>query len=468
MKIHVISNPSNVPNESILIKFLLDNGIETFHLRKPNLSKDELRGILAKIPSHHYKKIIIHYHPSLAIEFNLKGAHFNKGNISRYNDFIFESPNKSFEVGFSGHNIDEVQKYVKLLDYVFISPVFESISKTGYLGKFSEEELVKIASISEKVVALGGINKTSIKKAKEIGFKNVALLGNIWGDLIKIYEVEDQLKILKEKVSDLEEFSQIGKIKRPYVLSIAGFDPSGGAGILADIKTFEQHKTLGLSVCTAITYQNEDEYQATEWLSRAQIIRQLDILMDKYNVEYLKIGIIESIELLKSLVSHIMQKYPDTKIIWDTVIKATAANFSFHSTISKDDLNMLLDNIYLITPNTEEMRFLFGIYEVDIPLLLEISKKHNVNILLKGGHQKDERGVVSDILVDGESSSVYEGDRFHGYSKHGTGCILSSAITAGLANRLNLKDACREAKNYVEMVITSNNSRLGYHYDKLQ
>ena len=152
------------------------------------------------------------------------------------------------------------------------------------------------------------------------------------------------------------------------------------------------------------------------------------------------------------------------KIIWDTVIKATAANFSFHTKISENDLSELLNNIYLITPNSDEATFLFGDNAHDIDFLSTISEKYEVNILLKGGHKASENEIVADTLINKGKVTIFEGKKFYGFSKHGTGCVLSSAIAANLTNNKSLDEACSEAKKYVEQIITSNNTRLGYHY----
>src|SRR5579872_773482 len=93
--------------------------------------------------------------------------------------------------------------------------------------------------------------------------------------------------------------------ERPCVLSIAGFDPSGGAGVLADIKTFEQHKVLGMGVVTGLTFQNESEFDGVKWIPTDDIIRQIEILTRKYKFKFIKIGMLESLENLELLTSRI-------------------------------------------------------------------------------------------------------------------------------------------------------------------
>ena len=87
--------------------------------------------------------------------------------------------------------------------------------------------------------------------------------------------------------------------KRPDVICLSGFDPSGGAGILADIKTLEMHRVQGLGVCTALTFQNDQSFDGMEWVSEKNMLRQLDVLLAAYQPMAVKIGIIESLSVMK-------------------------------------------------------------------------------------------------------------------------------------------------------------------------
>src|ERR1700729_4382873 len=107
---------------------------------------------------------------------------------------------------------------------------------------------------------------------------------------------------------------------RPYVLSIAGFDPSGGAGILADIKTFEAQQTLGLGVCSALTYQTENTFEGVTWVNKDTIIKQLAPLLKAYSIDYVKIGLIENMEVLNSIIDYLLGKNPSMRIIWDPIL----------------------------------------------------------------------------------------------------------------------------------------------------
>ncbi|HEV7229950.1 MAG TPA: hydroxymethylpyrimidine/phosphomethylpyrimidine kinase [Bacteroidia bacterium] len=245
---------------------------------------------------------------------------------------------------------------------------------------------------------------------------------------------------------------------RPHALSIAGFDPSAGAGILADIKTFEAMRVYGLGVCTAITYQNEASFAGLTWISLNDIIRQIDVLMDKYDFRQLKIGLIQSLDVLHDLLMHLRAKRPGLFIIWDPILKASAG-FDFHSKPDAAKLEQVCKQIDLITPNLPEALALGSAESAE---LNAASLSAFCNVFLKGGHHPDKAGDDFLFLKNGKRISFKSaGNKI--FPKHGSGCILSSAIAARLAKGADLEKACLLAKEYTLEVLESNESLLGYH-----
>jgi hydroxymethylpyrimidine/phosphomethylpyrimidine kinase len=116
--------------------------------------------------------------------------------------------------------------------------------------------------------------------------------------------------------------------ERPFVISIAGFDPSGGAGILADIKTFEQLEVIGLGVCTAMTVQTASQCLSIDWQSLEQIVSSITVLMQEYTIQAVKIGVVKDAVFLEKIVETIRFHSSGAKIIWDPVLKSTS-EFSF-------------------------------------------------------------------------------------------------------------------------------------------
>lgn len=245
--------------------------------------------------------------------------------------------------------------------------------------------------------------------------------------------------------------------KRKYALSIAGFDPSGGAGLLADIKTFEQHKVYGLSISTAQTLQTEHRFYSIQWMPINEVLKAMNVLLQGYKVEYAKIGIVPSFDYLFKVVSHIKKISPETKIIIDPVIKSSTG-YDFQADDNKENLIAVLQNTYLLTPNISEVQLLTHIENPDTAAR-ELAQY--CNVLLKGGHRDDAPGV--DHLYTNGETIVLKPKTKDVAPKHGSGCVLSAAITANLTLGYDLKESCIRAKKYVEKFLQSNPSMLGYH-----
>lgn len=245
---------------------------------------------------------------------------------------------------------------------------------------------------------------------------------------------------------------------RPFVLTIAGLDPSGGAGILADIKTFEQHKMTGFAISTANTIQTENKFYEIQWTNLSFAIRSIETLFLSYKISVVKIGIVPTIHYLNRILSTIKLLSPSTKIVWDPVLKSST-EFEFMKIEDYSDLDKILSKIDLITPNYNEIEILFpDFFENKIWL----QNKIPTSILLKGGHNTSEPGTdclflkneIIDLLPSGKKC----------FEKHGSGCVLSAAIASNLALDQTLHEACLNAKTYIEKYLSSTSTLIGYHY----
>ena len=246
-------------------------------------------------------------------------------------------------------------------------------------------------------------------------------------------------------------------MSRPYVVSIAGFDPSGGAGVLADIKTFEAHKVYGMGVCSAITFQNDTSFLGIEWLDVKEIIRQLEPIITKFAISAVKVGIIKNLQTLIEVIDYIENFHQGIKIVLDPVLKASAG-FDFHGDLNVNEIIKVLKQVTLVTPNYNEMLSLENMLK-NAPL------KAYTNVLLKGGHNPEQEGT--DILFF-EGKVIEIPPKVKDITtKHGSGCVLSSAITSNLAIGHSLPQSCVLAKEYIEQFLNSNTTPLGYHnYDR--
>jgi hydroxymethylpyrimidine/phosphomethylpyrimidine kinase len=237
-------------------------------------------------------------------------------------------------------------------------------------------------------------------------------------------------------------------------MSIAGYDPSGGAGVLADIKVFEQHKTYGFAVITSNTFQNDSEVKHVDWISIEDIKKQMEVILNKFKVDVFKIGIVENEKMFVALKEFVLKKNSKIKIIWDPILSSTSG-FDFFK--YRTPVKELLKGIYLITPNLSEFEKLFGNEETAI----EISKQ--TSIYLKGGHNNHSEKGVDELFSEG-NRIILKPKTTEVSRKHGSGCILSSSIAANLALGNDLLSSCKKAKAYTEKKLASNKTLLAYHH----
>jgi len=241
-----------------------------------------------------------------------------------------------------------------------------------------------------------------------------------------------------------------------YSLSIAGLDPSGGAGILSDAKTFESLGVQGFGVSTSMTYQNEHTFNGLNWLSFEEIVNQLDPLFDAYLIEYVKIGLIENRDVLEHILAYLKQRNKDIFIVWDPIL-SSSSGYQFHNDGLLDSNIEIFNSIGLFTPNMEEIEKL---YPRTSGGETGINLSRYCSVLLKGGHNQADHS--DDLLFEYGKTTIIRGNRYP-HDKHGTGCVSSAAIVAHLALGNNLEKSCREAKNYVTKFLNSNKSLLGSH-----
>lgn len=160
-----------------IINFIQSGYVDYFHIRKPSFSEKQIREYLAVFPNEVRQKLSLHDFHSLAFEMGIGGIHINKRNP------ILKEEYKKKRISVSCHSIEQVKEWKEKSNYVFLSPIFDSISKEGYKSAFSFNELKKYFNdkiLDNKVVALGGVTKDNIKELENIGFSSCALLSDLW------------------------------------------------------------------------------------------------------------------------------------------------------------------------------------------------------------------------------------------------------------------------------------------------
>ena len=180
MKLVIITTETFFEGEAGAVNLLFENGLETLHLRKPAASPQETAVFIKQIGMDYHTRIVLHDHYDLTMMFDLKGIHLNRRNQAEMDKYCVRS---RLSVSRSCHSLEEVQES-QFYDYVFLSPVFDSISKVGYKRGFTVHQLIEARKrmiINDKVIALGGITTENIPIARRCGFGGVAVLGTLWG-----------------------------------------------------------------------------------------------------------------------------------------------------------------------------------------------------------------------------------------------------------------------------------------------
>lgn len=239
-------------------------------------------------------------------------------------------------------------------------------------------------------------------------------------------------------------------IKRPYALSIAGFDPSGGAGVLADCKTFEAQNVQGMAVITGNTIQTENELKALYWQHIDCVSESISTILSAYKFRAIKIGIVPHAAFLMELLLRIKAIAPSAFILWDPVLKSSS-DYPFFDIQSLEKFPQLWNYIDLITPNTEE----FDLLKKFIP------EEFDNALFIKGGHRTTRKGL--DILKTKKEDLLFPPGKENIRPKHGSGCVLSSALIAQIALGKPLTEACYLAKKYVSRYLASTSTLLGTH-----
>ncbi len=234
------------------------------------------------------------------------------------------------------------------------------------------------------------------------------------------------------------------------VMSIAGVDPSGGAGVFADLKTFQAIGVYGTGIVTALTSQNPYKFFSTLPVSPDYIEEQIDSVMDAYEVEFIKTGMLYSPEIIK-LVAEKIEEY-DLKAVVDPVMVATSGGDLTGEDIADAFNKYLLPKTILTTPNVSEAEKLSGIDIKNKDDAIKATELINCNSFITGGHLDG----INVINIDDEIT-IKKQDLIESENLHGSGCNLSSAITAYLAKNNSLMDSCFKAMDYVYEGIKNGN-----------
>lgn len=256
----------------------------------------------------------------------------------------------------------------------------------------------------------------------------------------------------------------VKEIMNKFVLTIAGADPSGGAGIQRDLKVFQDFGVNGLSVITALTAQNQKRVDAVFPVQATFVVKQIKTLFEEYDIDVIKLGMLARADIVVGL-AQLFRHFPFMKIILDPIMISSSG----YPLLDKKGVaalkKYLLPFAFVITPNLHEAAILSNMKKVSSmeemkQAAIEIKRLGPKFILVKGGHLKEAGGKgqrargkkAVDILYDGREFKTFSAPMIN-KDIHGTGCILSSAIAACLAKGMKVEEAVKKSKQYTSKAI---------------
>lgn len=367
-------------------------------------------------------------------------------------------------IGLSVETMDEVIAANALdVDYIGVSPVYATPTKTDTLSPFGLEGVEEVMRLSRhRCVAIGGMNRDTVGAVICRGFEGVAVVSAIVAaESPRRASVELAGIVHDNRLKYLKDNCQLRK-----VLTIAGSDSGGGAGIQADIKSISANGCFAASAITAITAQNTLGVSAIEPLSVGIIESQIDAVLGDIGADCVKIGMLHSAEVVRC-VARMLSKYNVSNVVLDPVMVSTSG----YKLIEDAGIELLKSELIpmarVVTPNIPEAEMLLGVSIGTQTELSEAARRlaamYGVSVLLKAGHMVGDELI--DVFYNNEEHKVVElrARRINTRNTHGTGCTLSSALAAHLAKGLSLTEAVYAAKRYIDQAIAQGaNLKIGH------
>ena len=413
--------------------------------------------------------LIINDRIDVALAVDADGVHIGQSDMPYKTARALLGKNKI--IGLSVETMEEVIAANALdVDYIGISPVYATPTKTDTLTPFGLEGIEQVMQLSRhRCVAIGGMNRDTIGEVIARGVEGVAVVSAIVAAespraaSAELANIVERNKINNTRIIQYSVF----KIQNyPRVLTIAGSDSGGGAGIQADIKSISANGCFATSAITAITAQNTLGVNAVEGLPIGIIEEQIDAVLSDIGADSIKIGMLHSAKVVQC-VARMLRKFEITNVVLDPVMVSTSGHKLIEDSAIEVLKSELIPLVRIITPNIPEAEILLGeaiSKQGDLPnAARRLAELYDVSVWLKAGHLVDDELI--DIFYNRETNETIElsARRIDTHNTHGTGCTLSSALAAQLAKGLSLTEAARAAKQYINQAIVHGaNQSIGH------
>ncbi|HBA89834.1 MAG TPA: phosphomethylpyrimidine kinase [Geobacter sp.] len=403
----------------------------------------ELGRDLKRLCAEYQVKFIVNDDVELALTLDADGVHLGQDDGDPASARAVLGPKKI--IGVSTHSLDEaLRAQAAGADYVGFGCIYPTATKDVEAIQGPEQLEQLRGKLKIPIVAIGGITRDNACAVIDAGADAVAVISGVLS--------AKSPGLAAEEISIL--FNRHVPYPRGGVLTVAGSDSGGGAGIQADLKTITLLGSYGASAITALTAQNTRGISAMHPVPPAFLAEQIDAVLSDIPIDVVKIGMLSSPEITDTLADKLAD-YGTRIVVLDPVLNAKGG-----ATLLEDEAlavlkKRLIPLSYLLTPNIPEAEILTGVTITDgAGMELAARALHLMgakNVLVKGGHMSD--GVVTDILFDGSGFTRYSAPRVLTRNTHGTGCTLASAIATFLAQGEPLPGAIMRAKLFVTRAI---------------
>ncbi len=462
LKLYLVTDSSWSTEDTFLghIEDALKGGVSCVQLREKHMDFDafiQRARVVKELANQYGVPLIVNDNIEIALAADADGVHIGQGDISAEEARLKLGKDKI--IGVTCKTVDQAREAQRQgADYLGSGAVFGSSTKTD-TQRLDHRTLRSICkAVTIPVVAIGGINEKNILELHSTGIAGVAVVSSILA--------QEDKRTASETLCQLS-----GKIidnRVPKVLTIAGSDSSGGAGIQADLKTMAAHKCYGMSVITALTAQNTLGVDGVENCSAEFVRKQMQAVFSDIMPDAIKIGMLstkENVETIAEMLKEIRKEKKNKiqgnsrqhqiQIVLDPVMVSTSGS----KLLSDDAIEVLKQRLLplatLITPNLSEAALLSGLHietaEDMVCAAKVIAKTYEGAILIKGGHLD---GHANDLLYSNGKVEWYTGAKIDNPNTHGTGCTLSSAIASHLAMGYPLNESIRKSKIYLTGAIS--------------
>lgn len=426
------------------VKAALTGGARIIQYRAKNTRPDERRNVAEQLRSlcrKHEAILIINDFPELAREIDADGVHLGQDDMPPVQARQIIGRKKL--IGISTHSVDEALKAeAQGADYIAFGSIFPTGSKDNatLVGLKSLGMVRKAVRIP--LVAIGGITPEGAFQAIDAGADAVAVIAGVMAD-------EDPGRAAREYAL---LFNRNKTFPRGRVMTIAGSDSGGGAGIQADIKTISLLGSYASSVVTALTAQNTLGVQNIYSVHTDFVEQQLAAILEDIGTDTIKTGMLNWGGSVWRIAKTIEER--SLLAVVDPVMVAKGGAALIDDVALDSLISRLLPQSYLVTPNLPEIAAMTGIQPRNLDEMIEAGRNLQMlgarNVLIKGGHLA---GDATDVLLLDEEQHILSAPRIDTRNTHGTGCTLASAIATFLAQGYPLKQAVERSKRFISIAI---------------